>query len=242
MLLWPASSHAAVSESAMEIMQRMSGYLGGLHAFSVLYETETEFLTGDGQKLELSASGQIDMRRPDGAHITRFGELATTELFYDGKLLTLLAKKANAYFQIDSQGGIDAAIDDFRQATGMYAPGADLLVSDPFASLMQDVVSGEYVGDTVLDGVPAYHLAFRDAAVDWQIWVRADDHPVPMKYTITTKWMTGAPEHSIRFRNWNFEPSIGDADFGFVAPAGALKVDHVEVNDLGEIVLAGEQQ
>lgn len=96
---------------------------------------------------------------------------------------------------------------------------------------------GMGVGDSYIDGVYCYHLAFRKSDVDWQIWVRSDEHPVPMKYVITTKWMTGAPQFSIRLRNWNFDPAVSDATFKFTPPQDAKKLDHLMVDEAGEIVL-----
>jgi hypothetical protein len=231
----------AVSESANEILRNMSDYFGKLATFSMDYDADTEIITSEGQKLQLGASGKIVIRRPDGAHITRDGVVASTETFYDGKTLTLFGKKINSYYQVGSRDGLDAAIDHFRMETGMDAPGADLLLQDSYSALIDGVQSGEYISDDYVDGVQCYHLAFREADVDWQLWVRADDHPVPMKYVITTKWLTGAPQYSIRLRNWNFEPQISDDTFNFTPPEGAFKMDHIEVSQTGELKLVGAQ-
>lgn len=241
LLLQPAIARAQVSESADEILRMMSDYLAGLGKFSVAYDTDSEIITGDGQKIQFSAGGSILVRRPDGIHVIRDGAFAATETFFDGNSLTLLGKKANAYFQMDFAGTLDQAIDEFRMSTGMDAPGADLLMAKPYETLMEGVTAGEYVATGYVDGVPCYHLAFREANVDWQLWVSTDEHhPVPMKYVITTKWTTGAPQHTVRLRDWNLDPQISDTAFAFTAPSDALMVDDIEVNEMGELVLKGE--
>ncbi len=232
-----AFAQPTISESAYEIMTKMSDYFGNLQKFSTDYDADFEIVTGEGQKLQLGHSGSMAVDRATGAHIVRNGEIANVEFIYDGAKLTLYGVNINSYFQIDSAEGLDKAIDDFRHETGLPAPGADLLATNLFETLTHGVKSGEFYGTTFVDGVLTYHLAFREADVDWQIWVRADDHPVPMKYVITTKWVTGAPQYSIRFRNWNFEPQFAADLFKFEPPADSINLENIQVNEMGELVL-----
>ncbi len=62
-----------------------------------------------------------------------------------------------------------------------------------------------------------------------------------MKYIITTKWLTGAPQHSVRFREWNTKPKIEADRFTFTAPKGATKLEVISVDEMGEPSL-GEVQ
>jgi hypothetical protein len=61
--------------------------------------------------------------------------------------------------------------------------------------------------------------------VDWQIWIEDGERPLPRRYLITTKWMTGAPQFGVELNDWNVSPQIDDKTFVFEAPAGARKVD-----------------
>jgi len=241
MLFAPSSARAQISADAETILRAMSDYLGSLQQFSVAYDVDTEIITGEGQKLQYSAGGTILVRRPDGIRVTREGGFASTETLFDGNTLTLFGRKANAYFQLPFEGTIDQAVQEFRIATGMDAPAADLLAANPFDTLVEGVLNGEFVATGQVDGVPCYHIAFREADVDWQLWVSTDEqHPVPMKYVITTKWTTGAPQHSVRLRDWNFAPAIAADAFAFVAPKDAVKLETLAINETGEAVLGGE--
>lgn len=232
-----AAAEPTMSPDAHEILLSMSKFLAHAQKFSVDFDADTEIVTGTGRKIQLSASGDIIVERPDKVHVDRMGQLADAEIVYDGKTISLLGKRAKLYFQLPSTHGLDLAIEDFRVATGAGVPAADLLASDPYHALTEGVEEGDYLGIGYVDGVPCYHLAFRTQSLDWQIWVGADKHPVPMKYVITTKWVTGAPEYSLRLRNWNFAPHVNDATFTFTPPADAHALDHVTVNDEGELVL-----
>jgi hypothetical protein len=220
---------------ADEILRAMSGHLAGLKAFSVSADISNEILTREGQKLQFNAHADVLMERPSRFHVTRQGRFADMALIYDGATLTLHGKILNAYVQKDVQGTTDDAIRAVEQETGLALPGADLLLADPYAALSSGVVSSGYYGRAYVGGVETHHLAFRTPEVDWQIWVKAGDEPLPMKYVITTKWMTGAPQYSVQLSNWNTQPAITPDRFTFVPPKGAERLEALPVDETGDI-------
>ena len=140
---------------------------------------------------------------------------------FDGKTISVHGKKANVYGQLESRGPtIDDAVEEVRAATGFDASGADLFAADPYAVLTEDATKGVYVGTGLVGGVECDHLAFRNPRVDWQIWVQKGEQPLPLKYVITTKWITGAPQYSLRLSDWNVAPQIDQAQFTFTVPRG----------------------
>jgi len=231
----PAIAADELNPQADEILRSMSTFLAGTKAFSVSADISNEVLTTEGQKLQLNSHATVLMERPSRFHVTRQGKFADVELFYDGTRLTLHGKTLNAYVQKDVAGSIDDAIRAIEQGTGLSLPGADLLLSDPYKALTSGVTSSAYHGKAYVGGVETHHLAFRTPKVDWQIWVKAGDEPLPMKYVITTKWMTGAPQYSVQLSNWNTKPAIAASRFKFVAPKGAEKLEALPVDETGEI-------
>ena len=222
------------------VLAAMSNYVGGLKTFSVDYFAVDEVITPEGQKLQFLHSGEIIVQRPDKLHITRKGAAGTVEVFLDGKALTLFSKDANAYLKLDASS-IDAAIDAVHKL-GADAPGADLLASKPLDSSTTDITSGAHVGMTFIDGIEVHQLAFRGADVDWQLWVMAGDKPLPLRYVITTKSISGAPEYTLELRNWNITPQIDASRFVFTPPQGAKQLDpaSVTVNALGDLTIKGK--
>lgn len=221
---------------ADEILRAMSKHLAGLKAFSVSADISNEVLTTDGQKLQLNARSDLLVERPSRFHATRQGRFADATMTYDGATLSLHGKNLNAYVQKDLKGTIDDAIRAIEQGTGLTLPGADLLLSDSYSALTSSVVSSGYYGRAFVGGVETHHLGFRTPKVDWQIWVKAGNEPLPMKYVITTKWMTGAPQYSVQLSNWNTKPLITPATFKFVPPKGAVSLEVLPVDETGEIM------
>ena len=112
-----------------------------------------------------------------------------------------------------------------------------MLLTDPYPGLMTDVTKSTYLGTAHVNGIECHHLALRATHVDSQIWVQTGKTPLPMKHIITSKWVTGAPQHVVRYRNWNTKPKIDAKIFKFVAAKGAKKLDSVPVNELGEMTI-----
>jgi len=224
-----------IDPEADEILKSMSSYLGRTKTFSMNADIDFEIITKDGQKLQLSSYATVVMERPDKLHILKKGMIADAEFIFDGKTLTLHGKNLNVYAQTEVSGTLDDAMRAYELETGIPAPGADLLFADLYAILSSGIESSAYLGTAYVNGVECHHLAFRKDKVDWQLWVKAGDEPLPMKYVITSKWHTGSPQYEIRLRDWDRKPKIEGDQFTFIVPKGAKRLDTFPVNELGEL-------
>ena len=232
----------AIDPDADKILQSMSSYLGSLSSFSMKANIENEIVSDEGQKLQLSSFAGIAIERPGKMHITRKGTFADVEMVYDGKTFTLHSKGPNTYIQRNASGTVDDAIRLIEFETGLDAPGADLLFTDSYSILKSGVTRGEYFGTTMVDGVECHHLAFRENRVDWQLWVKVGSEPLPMKYVITSKWITAAPQYTVRIHDWNTKAQISASRFTFSAPKGARRIDGISFNEMGEVKTEEEGQ
>jgi hypothetical protein len=237
----PAMSADGVDPEADAILREMSDYLVGLAAFSMDADVDNEVLDLAGQKLQLSSSASVVLERPARIRMSRQGGIADVEVLFDGRFLSLHSKTRNVYVQREILGNIDDALRTMRSEIGIDVSAGDFFYADPYSGLLTGVVSGAYLGWGHVNGVQCHHLAFRADQVDWQLWVQTGDTPLPMKYVITSKWVTGAPQYTARFRNWNTKPEIDASQFEFTAPKGAKKIDSIPVNEAGQIMI-GEVQ
>jgi len=238
----PVLGADGIDADADAILKSMSSYLGGTKAFSVNADIDLEVVSTAGQKLQFSSYATVVLERPSKFNVSRKGMFADAAFIYDGNTLTLYGKGVNAYAQVDVPGTIDDAILAYEQETGIAAPGADLLFADPYAVLTRGVNKGVNLGTAYVDGIECNHLAFREDEVDWQLWVRTGATPLPMKYVITSKWQTAAPQYEIRYRDWDTSPKIPAGEFTFSAPSGAEKLGTIVVNEMGEFTSTEEGQ
>ncbi|MCZ4090218.1 DUF2092 domain-containing protein [Sinorhizobium psoraleae] len=238
---WPVSARDGIDPEADRILAAASENLKSMRTLSVDYDADQEILTLDGQKIQYSASGSIALDRAKGFRMKRMGPFARAEVIFDGNTISLHDRITNAYAQLQSPGrSVEDATEELRATTELDAPGADLLASDPYAVLTDGVTEGTLVGSAFVNGVECDHLAFRTDVVDWQIWISKGSKPLPLKYVITTKWMTGAPQYTLRLSNWNSD-AIEAAQFTFTPPADANKVEHVHADVTGELSMEAGQ-
>ena len=80
---------------------------------------------------------------------------------------------------------------------------------------------------------PAF--AFRNNDVEWQIWIEVGSRPIPRKYVITSKAVTGAPQYTLRIKDWKTDVQVAADAFAFKPPADAKKVDFAALADLDEV-------
>jgi hypothetical protein len=221
---------SAVEPKASQLLRKMSDYLGGLEQFSVQTENALDVILRSGQKIQFVTPAECSIQRPNKLRADRKGDIVNQEFYYDGKTLTLYNPDQKYYATVDAPSTIEKTLDFARESLDVYAPAGDFLYKNVYEILMDDVVSGFHVGLSVVDGVKCNHLAFRGNEVDWQIWIEDGDKPLPKKFVITTKWMTGAPQFTVLVKSWNLSPKLTEDMFTFVPPEGVQRIDFIRLN------------
>jgi len=201
----------------------MTDYLTGQKTLAASFDSDIEIITPELQKIQFASSGQIKLSRPDKLRVRRTGGYADVELVYDGKTVSLYGNDAKSYMQAEMPGSVDRMIAETQARSGFGMPGTDLLLSNAFDELIATTTEGKHIGQGVIDGVECEHLAFRGSETDWQIWIEPGAKPVPRKYVITSKTVTGAPQYTLKIRDWKTDANA-DGDFAFKAPADTTKV------------------
>ncbi len=214
-----------IDEKADNLLRKMSKDLADTKSFRFDARHVTEVVTKDGQKLEMLADSNLTIQRPNKLRSERTGAIADVTLYYDGDNITIAGNRRNLYATAQAPKNLDEAIDFARDELGLEAPGADLLTSDVYSGLMEDVVAGMYVGLEPVGDRMCHHLAYRANETDWQIWIDDGARALPCRYTITSKKVKGSPEYSVDLTNWDVNPKIDDAKFTFTPPPDAMKID-----------------
>ena len=81
----------------------------------------------------------------------------------------------------------------------------------------------------MVEGVICRHYAIRGPGLDWQVWIRGEDVPLPRKLVVTALGGEARPQYAA-ILTWNLAPSLNDDVFTFTPPRGArplvLAADH----------------
>lgn len=206
-------------------LHRMSDYLTGLKSLRATTTTVDEKVTSDGQKIQEVQQSKLAMKRPGELRVERVSPNGHAILVDNGKQFTAYNKEKNVFATAPAPDNLDAAIDDARARLQIDAPGGDLLVKDPYQSLIDGTVTGRYVGLEPIDGVMAHHLAFTRKDLDWQIWIKDGPEAAPLRYVITSKDMPGQPQFTLEIHDWKPNAPASAQDFTFTPPAGAKRIE-----------------
>lgn len=230
----PMGATAGEAE-AKSLLKAMSDHLAAQQALSFAYDATLEVVTQDEQKLALASSGSVVLTRPDKIRATRTGGFADVEMSFDGTSLTILGKNLNVYAQRQIPGTVDNLIDELRETYNRPLPAADLLLSDAYSAMMEEVVDIKDLGSGVIGGVECDHLAFRKKDVDYQIWIAQGSSPYPCRFVITSKFLATSPQYTIQTSDWQFGDQVEAVAFEFQNPTMAEKVEPENLKGVDEL-------
>jgi len=219
-----AAPGPVIGQQADRLLRQMSDYLKAAKQFSFHAEISYDDLLPSGQKLQLAATDDVLVRRPDRIYSEFEGETGGKRFWYDGKTITLYDTKHHVYGTEEVPATIDAVLDHLMKVLGFSPPFSDLLHSDPYAILTKNVQYGFYAGLTQVDGRRCHHLAFQEKKIDWQIWIEDGIQLVPCKLVITYKTLPGAPQFIAVFSHWDLVAPAPDSMFAANLPAGADRI------------------
>jgi hypothetical protein len=228
LLAAPVAGHAQPSgldPEATKILRRMTDFLASQKQFRVETHSTVEVVLTNGQKLQFDNSIALTIQRPDRLRAERLGETLSQKFYYDGKSLSAYSPAGKYYATVAVPPTLEAMLDFARDDLDIAAPASDLLYKDAYERLLQDVTSGFVVGKSVIGGVRTDHLAFSGKEVDWQVWVEEGAKPLPRKYVITSKLVTGGPEYIVIIGKWDLAPKIEAGSFAFAPPKDAKKIE-----------------
>jgi hypothetical protein len=181
-----------------------------------------------GQKIQFDNAAVASVQRPDKLVARRKGDLVNQAFYYDGKNLSLYNPDQKVYASVAAPNTLEGMLDFARDSLDIIVPAGDLLYRNAYELLTADVKSGFVVGKGVIGGVRCDHLAFRNAEVDWQIWIQEGAKPLPRKYVITSTQVAGAPQFAV-LATWNTAPKFAEGTFVFAPAKDARRIDFLKV-------------
>jgi len=223
-----AAAKPALEPAAMAALQSMGAYLRTLKAFQVEAATTSEDVLDDGQKDQYSGVTTILANMPTRLRAEVANDRHERLYLYDGKTFTLFAKRLNYYATVPAPPTIGQLADKLDENYGLSVPLADLFRWGSPGWSTDGITGATDLGPSAVLGTTCQHYAFRQADIDWQIWIQKGDHPLPRKLVITTKTDEARPQHTAVY-TWNLAPSFNDAAFTFDPPEGAGKVVLAEI-------------
>jgi len=216
----------AVDQASIQALKDMGAHLQSLKRFRVSTELTGERVLADGQKLQHTATADMDVERPNKLRALMHSARSERQLFYDGKTVTLYTPAQKYYSTVEFSGTLGELIGRLKERYGVEVPLSDLFLWGTPAAPLDKIQSAMNAGQDYIDDDLCDHYAFRQANADWQIWITTGSKPLPRKVVITNRADEARPQ-SVSLIDWNLKPAFKDAVFKFTPPKGATKIEIV---------------
>ena len=216
----------AVDPAAIQALKDMGAHLQTLKRFQVSTELTGERVLADGQKLQHTATADMDVERPNKLRARMFSARSERELFYDGKTVTLYTPAQKYYSTVPFTGTLGELVDKLEERYGVEVPLSDLFLWGTPAAPLDKIESAMNAGQDFIGEDLCDHYAFRQGKIDWQIWITTGSKPLPRKIVITNRADDARPQ-SVSLIDWNLKPTFTDAVFKFTPPKGATQSSFV---------------
>jgi hypothetical protein len=211
-----------IEPQVKEALQKMVNYFQAADTISFRALNVTEDVSSTLQKLQYDTSVEGVIQRPNKVYFKKSGHEQAT-LWFDGQTATILDRKANRYAKMAINGDLSDLISKL-DALGIETPFAGLFDKNIVKHVENHVFKGDYYGAVSCDGLETAHLAFRQDAVDWQLWTDVLTG-APKKVVITSKMLAAAPEHMLLFKEVKVNPAdVSSATFQPAIPQDAEEI------------------
>lgn len=213
-----------VDPKVIELLQKMSDLIENSKEYSFHAEILYDDTLPSGQKLQFAAAQDVSVKKTNKIFAKYQSDVESREFWYDGKTFTLLDDNKKLYSTAKAEPTIDGTLAEIMNKYGYTPALSDFLYSDPYNTLIKNVLSGFYVGPGDVNGIDCYHLAFVEKYIDWQIWIESGDKPIVRKIVITYKTVPESPQYIAVFSDWKLNENLPDSLFEPQLPSGAKEI------------------
>ena len=222
----PAAAKVAATPvlepKAIELLKASCARLAAAHSMSFTAEVTYESPSRMGFPLAYSTKSEVVMQRPDKLRVITLGDGPASEFYYDGKVMMAYAPAEDLVAIADAPPTIDETMEVAYHNAAIYFPFDDVVVSDPYKDISDDLRMAFYIGQSnVVGGVATDMVAYDTGGVFVEVWIGVADKLPRMLRAI----YADDPQklrHRLELSNWQIDPSVS-ADFFTTAKAATAK-------------------
>ena len=223
-----------IAPAADRVLRAMSKFLTAMPSFAFTADVAFDAVEPGDETISVLRRSEVCVSRPNRLRVDSTGSQGVLRtVSYNRGKLAVVDYDAGVYSTVDVPDTIDAMLDHLFEKYGMSMPAADFLFSDPRQVLTEGATSARYLGSYELRGQPCHHLAVRQEAIDYQLWVAAGDEPLPLRMLVSYKLLPAKPRFQVDFSNWR-RPLVDPTDARF-APEIPEDAEEVEMTPTPDI-------
>jgi hypothetical protein len=222
----PAAAKVAptpvLEPKAIALLKASCARLAAAHSMSFTAEVTYESPSRMGFPLAYSTKSEVVMQRPDKLRVLTLGDGPASEFYYDGKVMMAYAPAEDLVAIADAPPTIDETMEVAYHNAAIYFPFDDVVVSDPYKDISDDLRMAFYIGQSnVVGGVATDMVAYDTGGVFVEVWIGVDDK-LPRQLRAIYADDPQKLRHRLELSNWQIDPNVS-ADFFTSQKATAAK-------------------
>lgn len=221
----PAPANPVVEPYALERLKQMSDTLTSSKAFTYYSNSAIELQAENGQFVTFFTNAEVSLQRPNKLYMDVSGDVPDLKLYFDGNKVSVIDTTNNIYAVSTPLTNIDEMLEFIMAKAQISFPSADIMYSNPYAVMTKNLTAATLVSDSIVNGVHTEHFAYREPAIDWEIWISKDETPLPMRLAMTYKQVENRPSFLVEFAGWKLNPKLKAKTFEFKAPADGKQIE-----------------
>jgi hypothetical protein len=220
----PAASAPSAPPKAVDILKAACTKLASAQSMSftalVTYESPSRL----GFPLAYGTKSDVLFQRPNKLRVLTPGDGPASDFYYDGKTMMAYAPAEDLVAIADAPPTVDAMLATAFHSAAIYYPFDDLLVSDPYKDIAQDLRVAFYIGQSnVVGGTTTDVVAYDTGGVFIEAWIGAEDKLPRLLRAIYADDPLKL-RHNLVITNWQLDPTIPTDSFSSAKAAAGKRI------------------
>ncbi|MCO1334354.1 DUF2092 domain-containing protein [Microbulbifer sp. OS29] len=186
---------------AMAALNRMGQYLASLKMLMFNADIFTEVVLENQQKLLIGGTVKYMAMPPKQLRVDLTTDSITRQFFHNGNKFTMLAPRNGYFAEMQAPEPTAQVLSKAAKDYGIEVPFADLLEWGRKQDTWSGIKEGFLVNRPMINGQRTEHWAFRSESLDWEIWIKVGDTPLPLRIS-TVNTRDPAKPRFIATLNW----------------------------------------
>ena len=213
-----------IEPAAVALVKAMCDKLAAAKTMSFTAVVTYESPDRTGEPLAYATLSQVALQRPNKLRVITLGDGPRNDFYYDGTTVQAYEPAANLLATVKAPDTLDDMLRAAYEYASIYFPFADVIVSDPFKMVSDNLRAAFVVGKSIVVGnVPTDIVVLVGKYVHVQLWIGSDDRLPRMARAI----FVGDPahyRHTVQFSDWKIDPVLPPDTFSFTPPANVARV------------------
>jgi len=220
----------AIEPEALSLIKQMTQTLSAAKSIQFDSIVQSEFPSIDDIPVIYTTAANIALQRPNKFDVIVWGDGPSNEILFNGSKLYAYSPEKNLVAVTDCPDTIDAAAQFAYEKAGIFFPGDDLVLSNPYEHLTAGLTDAFITGKSkLIGGVETYSIVMAGRELQGQVWIGVKDH-LPYMASWIYLGDKARPRTTLTYKNWKINAPIAASRFNSGRFSKAVTTEFAQPN------------